>query len=546
MAEGKLYCEKCGEDIHIVPDFEPELERNLEQTIHTILEELGEEGDSSADGAQMDPADGRRTGSADGTSAGGRRTGSADGTSAGGRRTGGADGTSAGGRRTGSADGTSADGRQADTADGSRPRGRHGRRRSRTKVLPVLGFLLVLAAGGTAWLAYGYHSEEYQVGRAAQYVAAQKYDRAISCYNRALELDSGNVELLFSLAEVYYLKNNKIEYEYLLREIVKSGNATAEQLEGAYDKLIAIYRAREDYQTINTLLLASGNEKLLSTYQAYIAKEPEFSIKEGYYTNIQPLKLTAAGTGKIYYTMDGSEPTEDSAQYTAPIILENGDYVVKAFFVNDKGIDSGVVSKEYHIKNDEIPAPGISAFSGKYSFPVNIEVTSDDDEDIYYTTDGSTPTYFSNVYTGPIPMPLGRSTYKFARIVDGVTGTVAERSYQLVMNTDYTPEQAVDSIVAYFMRSGRFYDEDGHYDDSGSSYCFEYQYVTNINSVDDFYVIAEIFRGTDGSLTRTGSNFAVNAYTGELFRLQQDDGGGWSLVVMEEPEVYDEDDEEEE
>ena len=43
MTEGHLYCEKCGEDIHIVPDFEPELERNMEQTIHTILEELGEE-----------------------------------------------------------------------------------------------------------------------------------------------------------------------------------------------------------------------------------------------------------------------------------------------------------------------------------------------------------------------------------------------------------------------------------------------------------------------------------------------------------------------
>ena len=25
MEEGKLYCEHCGEDIHIVPDFEPEV-----------------------------------------------------------------------------------------------------------------------------------------------------------------------------------------------------------------------------------------------------------------------------------------------------------------------------------------------------------------------------------------------------------------------------------------------------------------------------------------------------------------------------------------
>ena len=46
MPEGVLYCEHCGEDIHIVPDFEPELERNLEetmeQTISNVLEELHE------------------------------------------------------------------------------------------------------------------------------------------------------------------------------------------------------------------------------------------------------------------------------------------------------------------------------------------------------------------------------------------------------------------------------------------------------------------------------------------------------------------------
>ena len=473
MTEGHLYCEKCGEDIHIVPDFEPELERNMEQTIHTILEELGEE---KRDGQQK---------------------------------------------------------------NGQAKKGRARRKKSGFRVFIVLGILLVLAAGVTAGVAYGYHSDKYQVYRAAQYVAAGKYDKAIACYNRALELDNGNIELIFALADVYYLKNNKIEYEYLLREIVKSGKATAEQLEGAYDKLIAIYRARGDYQTINDLLLGSGNESLMSTYQNYIAKAPEFSVNEGYYTSIQPLKLTAAGSGKIYYTMDGSEPTQNSLQYTAPIILENGDYVVRAYFVNDNGISSDIVSKEYHVENDEIPAPELSAMSGEYYFPVNIEVTGDD-EDVYYTTDGTIPTYFSNAYTGPIPMPLGKSVFKFARIVEGVTGTVAERSYRLVMNTDFTPEQAVASILEYSLSVGKIFDEDGHFDESSASYCYEYQYVTNINKVDDFYVIAEIFRGTDGSLTKTGNLFAVNAYTRERFKLQQDSRNQWRLAVIEEVRIEEE------
>ena len=82
------------------------------------------------------------------------------------------------------------------------------------------------------------------------------------------------------MAEVYLLKNNKIEYEYLLREIANDKDATAEQLDRAYGKLIAIYRAREDFQTINDLLLTSDDENLILTYQNYIARAPEFSIRE--------------------------------------------------------------------------------------------------------------------------------------------------------------------------------------------------------------------------------------------------------------------------
>ena len=481
MTEGHLYCEKCGEDIHIVPDFEPELERNMEQTIHTILEELGEE---KRDGQQK---------------------------------------------------------------NGQAKKGRARRKKSGFRVFIVLGILLVLAAGVTAGVAYGYHSDKYQVYRAAQYVAAGKYDKAIACYNRALELDNGNIELIFALADVYYLKNNKIEYEYLLREIARDPNASGEQLERAYGKLIAIYSAREDYQTINDLLLASENENLISTYQKYLARQPEFSIKPGYYTTIQPLKLSASGSGKIYYTLDGSEPSAESTPYTAPIILEDGDYIVKALFINDNGIVSETISGEFHVEIDEIPAPEVNLFSGDYNFPMDIEVLSDTEE-VYYTTDGSTPTYSSQVYSGPIPLPLGRSDFKFAKIENGITGNVTERSYQLTMNTDFTPQQAESSIMEYAMSIGKVYDADGHFDESGDRYQYQYQYVRNINRIDDFYVLSEIYCGADGSLTKTGNDFAVNAYTGAMFKLQRDRYDRLSLteIVIEYPIADDSEDDDSE
>ena len=38
LAEGKLYCEQCGEDIHIVPDFEPEVESTMAESLGHVFE----------------------------------------------------------------------------------------------------------------------------------------------------------------------------------------------------------------------------------------------------------------------------------------------------------------------------------------------------------------------------------------------------------------------------------------------------------------------------------------------------------------------------
>lgn len=42
LPEGKLYCEKCGEDVHIVPDFEPEVESQIDETMTLIMDEIEE------------------------------------------------------------------------------------------------------------------------------------------------------------------------------------------------------------------------------------------------------------------------------------------------------------------------------------------------------------------------------------------------------------------------------------------------------------------------------------------------------------------------
>ncbi|MBO5336311.1 MAG: chitobiase/beta-hexosaminidase C-terminal domain-containing protein [Lachnospiraceae bacterium] len=497
MKDGLLYCEHCGEDIHIVPDFEPEIEYNLEQTLNDIVKEIrgpeeeifSEEEISTEDISTEDI----------------------------------------------SVEEIPEQVLDEVIQDWDEHKDKKHRRKKPILLHWILGIVIVVAIIGSAvGLAYyRYHSPEYQIGRAEACTVTQEYDRAISYYSRALELTPGSIELKFALAEVYFLKNNKIEYEYLLREIVKDKNATMEQLESAYGKLIAIYRAREDFDTINDLLLASNNESIKSIYQSYLAIEPEFSIKEGYYTSIQPLKLTTFGTGKIYYTTDGSDPNENSQLYTAPILLEDGDYCIKAVYINENNISSEIVTQKYHIEIEKLPSPEISVVGGDYEFPINIEVISEEPETVYYTTNGKDPTEHSTLYTGPIPMPLGASTFKFIRIEDGKSSEVVERSYNLKMNTTLTPNEAISLVFNYALESGRILDAEGHFDDTGYTYRYDYQYVKNINKVDDFFVITESVLDLDKAASRTGNDYAVNAYSREIFRLHRDEKNNYVLVEIE-------------
>ncbi len=43
LEEGFLYCKKCGEDIHIVPDFEPEIENSIHEILTGVVGDMAAE-----------------------------------------------------------------------------------------------------------------------------------------------------------------------------------------------------------------------------------------------------------------------------------------------------------------------------------------------------------------------------------------------------------------------------------------------------------------------------------------------------------------------
>jgi tetratricopeptide (TPR) repeat protein len=475
MPADSLYCQQCGEDIHIVPDFDSELDYQMQQVWIDALQDSEAEAESEAEDAQVSI------------------------------------------HQT-PTEVIGNDNRHYKSKGESYPK-KYGSRHKSGILKVVLWSLFAAFAFGlgvTVVFLYQYTSFDYQVRQGSKDVEAMRYQDAIGHFSRALELEKDNQDLRFSLANVYLQQGNKVEYEYQLRKILEDPSATSEDLESAYLKLIKIYQSREDYQTINALIKASESQVIQETYQNYIANPPEFSYPEGDYTEIIPLKLMTSTKGNIYYTMDGSEPDLDSDVYDSPIFLDDGDYTIKACFQNQYGIMSDTVTRQYHITIEQPASPEVDVESGYYTQPMWIQVLNTWEGDVYYTTDGSVPDRNDQLYTHPIPMPMGDSQFQFALIgEDGRIGAITDREYRLTLETSITPEDAA-RIIASAMQQLRT-EED-------IVYQYHVMYAAPLNGQGDYYVIAESDSDAQGNLLRTGSYFAVDIYQGIGYKLQITDG----------------------
>jgi hypothetical protein len=107
---------------------------------------------------------------------------------------------------------------------------------------------------------------------------------------------------------------------------------------------------------------------------------------------------TTSGGASIYYTTDGTIPTIDSEPYDRSFILTD-DAIVQAVAAGADYIPSPVATSKFTITDSpDNPAPKIEPSGGNFPGPVQVELIGS--SSIYYTTDGTTPTRASNLYTG--------------------------------------------------------------------------------------------------------------------------------------------------
>lgn len=161
----------------------------------------------------------------------------------------------------------------------------------------------------------------------------------------------------------------------------------------------------------------------------YVAKTaaPTFSVATNVYNEAKSVELSCATDGAtIYYTTNGDTPTSSSTAYSSSISVTETQTIM-AIAIYD-GVESAVSSATYTINRPA--APTFDVDEGVFDAAFDLQLSSETEgATIYYTTDGSTPTTSSSVYSTKVAISTATTTVKAIAVKNGLTSDVSSATY---------------------------------------------------------------------------------------------------------------------
>lgn len=322
-------------------------------------------------------------------------------------------------------------------------------RKARKKKRLIIGLVAaVLAAAAVICVLFVFRGQpdnsfESQMRKAETAYSNSNYEQALEYVEKALAADGNSAEALTLRAQIFDKMGDSEKAAEELEKVI----ADNPNYEVAYGVLIRIYSDLGEPEKIRELLDNCPNSSIKGKYSSYVCADPVFSLEAGTYDEEQSVTIACEGEVDIYYTTDGTEPTERSQRYSKAIQLEEGTTVIRAMAVNGQNIRSAVVEAEYVINLEEkkleiSPAPGSynAANGGKITVTVPVGCT------VYYAFD-ERPDTGSSRYSGPVSMLDGTHTFYAIAVNDsgrithsGSAVYVMDRSADPSIATTPTPE----------------------------------------------------------------------------------------------------------
>ena len=183
--------------------------------------------------------------------------------------------------------------------------------------------------------------------------------------------------------------------------------------------------------------------------------DPVVSLAGGTYTIHQTISITSnIEHTNIYYTVDGTEPTNNSLLYTQEFTIYQNT-VLKVIAYNRNFYTSDVKTYEYTFNFPTLSAPVISPASGVFNTAQTIQISSSvPGSEIRYTLDGSRPDLNSSRYTQPFVITSNKTVRARLFKMDHNPGEIAAQTY--VINLPEDPFDPSDPAKMVFVPGGDF------------------------------------------------------------------------------------------
>ncbi len=156
------------------------------------------------------------------------------------------------------------------------------------------------------------------------------------------------------------------------------------------------------------------------------AAAPQFSLAAGTYNSAQTLAITDGTAGAtIYYTTNGTVPNSGSSVYSATISVLTSETVESVAVASGHAV-SPVAYAAYTINLPAAATPAFSESGGTYTSAQTVTISdATPGATIYYTTNGTTPTPSSTVYSGAITVSA-TETIEAIAVANGYSTSAVE------------------------------------------------------------------------------------------------------------------------
>jgi len=188
-------------------------------------------------------------------------------------------------------------------------------------------------------------------------------------------------------------------------------------------------------ETLEAIATKSGYSNSAVGSAAYTingaAATPTFSPAAGAYGPAQSVTISDGTSGAtIYYTTNGTTPTTSSSVYSSAISVSATE-TLEAIATKSGYSNSAVGSAAYTI-NGAVATPTFSPATGTYSSAQTVTISdSTSGSTIYYTTNGTTPTTSSTVYSSAITVSVTETLEAIATKTGYTNSAVGSAAYTI-------------------------------------------------------------------------------------------------------------------